>query len=456
VAKDEGDDLITLNVFEELIKFDEGFKKVKGDDDKIYDDYCYRIDDNSDCEPTDNPLEFVEISYGTYSLEGLTSDADLLARVQTGKGPTYSPSSPDYINIDSVFGGTSPSNIVQNDATGANNLTKAKAAKIRYLVTGDPDIRDEYLEWDPDIEDYVDDFNDDASYIKIYPYTVSAIRRGLRSGLGEDITKVQIGIALIVLYSLLIFGRSHPFRSRVALAISGIISVAFAYIEAIGFGTYCGLTVSGITDVLPFVLLGIGVDDMYVLVLSMEQVDVKKGIKERTDHMMRYAGVSITITSLTSLFSFAVSSSTSLPALSNFCGFASLGIFFDYFNQITFFVACIVLDEKRMNRNCGDCCGLCLCAPASAICCKGKCFADEKGEEKESFARKFIREKYAPFLMKTPVKIAVVIIFAVLLSVMAWGTSLLELDFNREWFIMPGDPVVDTIDIRDEYFDAGG
>jgi len=58
--------------------------------------------------------------------------------------------------------------------------------------------------------------------------------------------------------------------------------------------------------------------------------------------------------------------------------------------------------------------------------------------------------------MKTPVKIVVVIAFAVLVSTMAWGTSLLELDFNREWFIKEGDPVVDTIDIRDEYFDAGG
>ena len=146
----------------------------------------------------------------------------------------------------------------------------------------------------------------------------------------------------------MIFGRSHPLRSRVALAVSGIISVGFAYLEAIGLGTYIGLKVSGITEVLPFLLLGIGVDDMYVLVLSLENVDYKAGIKDRVDHMMRYAGVSITITSFTSLFSFAISSITTLPALSDFCAFASLGIFFDYFNQITFFVACIVLDEKRM------------------------------------------------------------------------------------------------------------
>lgn len=81
MAKDEGDDLLTREVWDELIAFDAGFKQIKGEDDKIYDDYCYRINDDADCEPSDSPLEFVEISPGTYSLTGLSSDSDLLDRI---------------------------------------------------------------------------------------------------------------------------------------------------------------------------------------------------------------------------------------------------------------------------------------------------------------------------------------------------------------------------------------
>ena len=51
---------------------------------------------------------------------------------------------------------------------------------------------------------------------------------------------------------------------------------------------------------LPFILLGIGVDDMYVLILTMEQIDPNEGIEKRVYHMMKQAGVSITITSATS------------------------------------------------------------------------------------------------------------------------------------------------------------
>jgi predicted RND superfamily exporter protein len=139
--------------------------------------------------------------------------------------------------------------------------------------------------------------------------------------------------------------------------------------------------------------------------------------------MMKHAGVAITITSFTSLFSFALSATTSLPALSQFCGFASFGIFFNYFNQVTMFAACVVLDEKRMKKNCGDFCGLCLCPPTSVICCYGKVFADKDGNEKESFVRKFFKEKYGPFLMKTPVKITAVVLFLALLAVNIYGAT---------------------------------
>ena len=105
---------------------------------------------------------------------------------------------------------------------------------------------DDYEEWDPDIEDWVEDFNDDAKYIKVYAYTTTAVRRGMNAGIVDEILYVQIGLALIIVYSLLVLGRTHPFRSRTALAMSGVMGVAFAYIEAIGLGTYIGLEVTGI------------------------------------------------------------------------------------------------------------------------------------------------------------------------------------------------------------------
>jgi predicted RND superfamily exporter protein len=321
-----------------------------------------------------------------------------------------------------MFGGTDPKEITVQ-TNGANDLRSAKAIKLSYVIDGDEDIFDELRGYDEELEDYVDDFNDDAKYIKIYPMTATSVDRAIEEGYYDDLELLNVGFVLLILYSFVVLGQLHPTRSRAVLSFAGIICVAFAIIEAIGLGIYCGFETNGLVSVLGFVLLGIGVDDMYVLVQTIEQIPISHDIPTRINYMMKHAGTAITITSFTSLFSFAISASTSLPALSEFCGFASFGIFFNYLNQITMFSACIVLDERRMKRPCGDCCGLCLCPAESAVCCRGKAFIDKDGNERQSILRTFLREKYGPFLMRLPVKIAVVVIFLALFGTNLYGAT---------------------------------
>lgn len=83
-------------------------------------------------------------------------------------------------------------------------------------------------------------------------------------------------------------------------------------------------------NVLPFILIGIGVDDMFVLIFALEGTDPDQPVNTRIAQAMSTAGVSITITSLTDLFAFALGTMSRLPALSGFCTFAAIGIFADY------------------------------------------------------------------------------------------------------------------------------
>ena len=43
-----------------------------------------------------------------------------------------------------------------------------------------------------------------------------------------------------------------------------------------------------------------------------------------------------------------ISASTSMPILRAFCFFCCMGILFLYFYTVTFFAACVYLDEKRI------------------------------------------------------------------------------------------------------------
>lgn len=63
---------------------------------------------------------------------------------------------------------------------------------------------------------------------------------------------------------------------------------------------------------------------------------------------METGGVSITVTSLTNLAAFALGSITSISAIRWFCQYAAIAVAADYVLQITFFLACFVLTERRI------------------------------------------------------------------------------------------------------------
>ena len=76
---------------------------------------------------------------------------------------------------------------------------------------------------------------------------------------------------------------------------------------------YLGLFFSDMHPCLPFLLLGIGVDDMFVIVQAVENLSAserKLPIDQRVGKAMRHAGVSITVTSVTDMAAFLIGSTS--------------------------------------------------------------------------------------------------------------------------------------------------
>jgi len=95
---------------------------------------------------------------------------------------------------------------------------------------------------------------------------------------------------------------------------------------------------------MPFLLIGIGVDDMFVIVNALDQTDDKKPVKERIMEGFSHAGPSITITSFTNAIAFFFGATTSLIALRSFCVFAGWCIIMLYFTILSVFSAFLVID----------------------------------------------------------------------------------------------------------------
>lgn len=70
-----------------------------------------------------------------------------------------------------------------------------------------------------------------------------------------------------------------------------------------------------IVTVVPFLILAIGVDDVFIFLHSWARTDKSLSLDERVGEMLSDAGPSITITSLTNWLSFAIGIATPIPAI---------------------------------------------------------------------------------------------------------------------------------------------
>jgi Niemann-Pick C1 protein len=121
------------------------------------------------------------------------------------------------------------------------------------------------------------------------------------------------GFSLIVVYVVAMMGRANRLENRVYLALSGGLIVPMAIAASFGFCFSLNYHYGPIHPILPFLLLGIGVDDMFIIVQALDDLspaEKQLSVPERVGRALKHAGTSVTVTSLTNIVAFAVGANT--------------------------------------------------------------------------------------------------------------------------------------------------
>lgn len=116
---------------------------------------------------------------------------------------------------------------------------------------------------------------------------------------------------------------------------------------AFGLAALIGIKFNSVVQVLPFLLVGLGMDNAFVIIGSYQVQDPTIEAVEKVALTLKRAGPSIFVTSSTDVIAFALGSWTVLPALQAFCAYASIALFFIAVFQTTVFVAFLALDARR-------------------------------------------------------------------------------------------------------------
>lgn len=139
-------------------------------------------------------------------------------------------------------------------------------------------------------------------------------------------------------------------HNRFLLGLAGIFVVISALISAIGLTFYAKVPLSMISaEVVPFLILAIGVDNMFLISRAERMVPASITQMElRVAYAMKEIGPSIFTAAFCEALAFFIGMLTDVPALWSFCLVAGLAVVADFFFQMTIFLAALTLDGKRI------------------------------------------------------------------------------------------------------------
>eukprot|EP00594_Rhizosolenia_setigera_P018304 CAMPEP_0178975586 /NCGR_PEP_ID=MMETSP0789-20121207/23259_1 /TAXON_ID=3005 /ORGANISM="Rhizosolenia setigera, Strain CCMP 1694" /LENGTH=811 /DNA_ID=CAMNT_0020664377 /DNA_START=229 /DNA_END=2661 /DNA_ORIENTATION=- len=292
-------------------------------------------------------------------------------------------------------------------------------------------------------------------------YTVSvtvtsAYDSELMRGLLDSFYLAIIAFGIMVLFCTCILSKpSDKVRSQSLLGIGAVCGVILSVATGYGIMFIFGVPLTTLSAMLPYILLGIGLDDTFIITGCLDRTDPNNDFVVRVEEAMNEAGSSITVSSITTIVAYVFGSIfSSMPGIKWFCIYAFTMIFINYVFQFTYFIAICSIDDRRVKANRYDCC----------LCIKRELKSqeettqptDERSEKNElSLSTRFM-DKYADILLKPFSKLFVIVSFSTLLGLGIFYANKIEtkIDFLD---LYPEDSYLkEYVDAVEQYANVSG
>ncbi|VDO77035.1 unnamed protein product [Haemonchus placei] len=223
--------------------------------------------------------------------------------------------------------------------------------------------------------------------------------------------------ATIMLMFYVVFSNwsSKKYMSKPLEMYLGVWSVILALICTFGIFFFLGIAFNPVTSTMPFLVLAVGIDDDFLMLAAWRELDRRIPHHQKVALVMADAGASITVTSFTNFFCFALGYyMCSTPAVAEFCLITAWAVLIDYVMQITFF--------------------------AAVICYSGL-----------PYMHKFFGEVFAPFVLRRDVRLISWIVFVIYTCVALYGCCILKVDISPVKYIRDNSPIQTFVKLADKF-----
>uniref|UniRef100_A0A672PCT5 Protein patched homolog 1-like n=1 Tax=Sinocyclocheilus grahami TaxID=75366 RepID=A0A672PCT5_SINGR len=241
-----------------------------------------------------------------------------------------------------------------------NALQSAEALQTMFLLMSPKQLyehfKDDYeihdINWNEDkataiLESWQRKFVENSSS-NVYAFSTTTLNDIMKSFSDVSVIRVAGGYLLMLAYACVTMLRWDCAKSQGAVGLAGVLLVALSVAAGLGLCSLLGLSFNAATtQVLPFLALGIGVDDMFLLAHSFTETRSNIPFKERTGDCLRRTGTSVALTSINNMIAFFMAALVPIPALRAFSLQAAIVVVFNFAMVLLIFPAILSLDLHR-------------------------------------------------------------------------------------------------------------
>ncbi|PSN32731.1 hypothetical protein C0J52_20415 [Blattella germanica] len=267
------------------------------------------------------------------------------------------------------------------------------------------------LEWETMYVEFMKNWteNEMPEFMSVAFSSERSIEDELERESEAEMITVVISYAVMFVYIAVALGRIRSLKtllvdSKLTLGVGGILIVLMAVASALGIFGYAEVTTTLLTiEVIPFLVLAVGVDNIFILVQTHQREPRRKD-ETHVQHIGRTlgrVGPSMLLTSVSESSCFLIGALSDMPAVKTFALYATVAILMDFLFQITCFISLLRLDDMRVEQRRFD-----------VLCCVKSTKKQETSTENRSILSTLFEKAYAPLLLNhIVVRGGVVIVF---------------------------------------------
>ncbi|XP_076147273.1 patched domain-containing protein 3-like [Alosa pseudoharengus] len=419
--------ILNLDSFEELVKLDHKVKQIRVNDSKLtFSDLCAK--ENGECVL--NPiLDLMNASINDNTLIDFPWHGREFIGTAIGGVSTYS----------------------------NNTIQSAQAIRMFYYLK-----EDQKNETDLWLKKFIQTLSEDANLNMISVSYFTSISRAeeFETNPQTVIPLFSVTYFLAITFSIVSCIRLDCVRNKVWVATFGVLSAGLAVLTSFGLLLFCGMPFVMTVASSPFLILGIGVDDMFIMISCWQKTNVRDEVEDRMAETYQEAAVSITITTLTNVLAFYIGLMTPFGSVQSFCMYTGTAILFCYIYNITFFGAFLALNGRREGSNRHWLTFRKVETPNSDnkgnACSVGGAYDHQTGAEEEMPINVFFKKYYGPFLTKPWTKVFVILIYLGYLAGSIYGCFQMQEGIDLKNLAPDDSYVASYYDNEDRYFSEYG